>query len=179
MNYILLVAIFFILLIDKLNICFYFFISVLLHETGHIIVCFLTGNRPQIKFSIFGIRLCNYPNEKVKKLFILLAGPSVNLFIIIFCQYNLSFQFRIDIYVLWIVNIIIFTTNILPIHYLDGGQILGLFIQNKYVRNINDLVSIIFLCTASFIFCNNNLYTLVCISIFIAYYFINQNNLYL
>ena len=133
MNYILLVIIFFALLFDRLNICFYFLLSVLLHEAGHILICFLMGNKPRIRFSIFGIKLKNYPYEKTKRLFILLAGPAVNLFLIIFCQYKLSVQFTFDIYILWMVNVVILITNILPIYYLDGGQIL-----NMYIVKIDD-----------------------------------------
>ena len=174
MKYYLFVIAFFALVFDKLNIFLYFIISSFLHESGHIIACFLCGSRPHIDASVFGLKMKGYPDSKWKKLVVIICGPTVNLFLIIISKYLLLNEFNLNIYVFMVVNVIVLLFNCLPIFFLDGGQIAMLFLQNKYIRIILDIISI-FIIFIVLISVSNNVIISICLfSLFIMYYFINR-----
>ena len=174
MKYYLFVIIFFALIFDKLNILFYLIISSVLHETGHIVACFACGSSPQIEVSFFGIKLKGYPDSKLKKVVVTLLGPAVNLFLIIISKYFLSKNFNLNIYVFMVVNTVILSFNCLPIYFLDGGQLVMTFSQNKYIRVLLDIISLIAVLIIS-LSTSNNIDISVCIFfVFLIYYFINR-----
>lgn len=174
MKYYLLVIAFFALIFDELNIFFYLVISSFLHESGHIIACFLCGSRPHIDISVFGIKLKGYPNSIMKKLVVITCGPAVNLLLIIISKYLLSNEFNLNIYVFMIINIILLLFNCLPIYFLDGGQIAMLFLQNKYIRAILDIISILIVFIVLLSVSNNKIISICLFSLFVVYYFINR-----
>ena len=174
MKYYLLVIAFFALIFDELNIFFYLVISSFLHESGHIIACFLCGSRPHIDISVFGIKLKGYPNSILKKMVVIICGPAVNLILIIVSMILLSTEFNLNIYVFMVVNTIILLFNCLPIYFLDGGQIAMLFLQNKYIRAILDIISILIVFIVLISVSNNVIISICLFSLFIMYYFINR-----
>ncbi len=112
------------------------------HETGHIAVYIILLNKvPKIEISIFGIKMINdIKNEKYLK-YILARGPGVNLFLtaIFYLLYNN--RFTIQRYTAFVVNLIMFAFNMLPVYYLDGGQIL--YITSKFYQNHCKSISIL------------------------------------
>ena len=101
---------------DNLNIFKICLLSSFAHETGHIAAYIILLNKvPKIEISIFGIKMINdIKNEKHLK-YILARGPGVNL--------------------------IMFAFNMLPVYYLDGGQILC--ITSKFYQNHCKSISIL------------------------------------
>ena len=174
MKYYLLVIAFFALIFDELNIFFYLVISSFLHESGHIIACFLCGSRPHIDASVFGLKLKGYPDSRRKKLVVITCGPAVNLFLIIISKYLLLNEFNLNIYVFMLVNVIVLLFNCLPIFFLDGGQIAMLFLQNKYIRAILDIISILIVFIVLLLVSNNKTISICLFSLFIVYYYINR-----
>lgn len=174
MNYILVAAIFFALIFDKLNIFFYLIVSAFLHETGHIAVCLLSGHIPQIEISVFGIKMKGYPKQKHKKLCVLIAGPFVNLVLIILSVIKLHNAFSLNTYIFMSVNILLLLFNCLPVCFLDGGQILELFCDNDIIRKILDVFSVIILLIGTIALTQNNLWSIYTFIIFIIYYLINK-----
>ena len=112
------------------------------HETGHIAVYIILLNKvPEIEISIFGIKMINdIKNEKHLKC-ILARGPVVNLFLsaVFYLLYNN--RFTIQRYTAFWVNLIMFALNMLPVYYLDGGQIL--YITSKFYQNHCKSISIL------------------------------------
>lgn len=115
----------------------------LIHELGHLFVGLILGFKPEtismiltgftIKFKTkcedYNVKIRNGNVLAVKKAIIALAGPMVNLIIILAClifyketqeTYLLGLPLELLIYS----NILIFAFNILPIYPLDGGRIL-------------------------------------------------------
>jgi len=177
LNYLLLVFIFFALVFDKLNIFFYLMISTLCHEAGHILACIICGYRPKVKVSLFGLSLRNYPEEKAKKVFVLICGPLVS-FIIIFVSYVLiKNNFRLDLYVFLCVNVIIFIFNMLPVSFLDGGQLLQNFIWDDRIIRALDKLSVAIFAVSVFVFTDNLIYSVLSVVLFCLYYCINKINL--
>lgn len=172
--FIFLIILFFGLSFDRLNVFKYCIISSILHELGHIVSYrFFIKRWPEIKISIFGFKMINDIQNSNFNIVILLFGPLVNFLIVIISSFVLYFKFKLDIYVLLCVNIIIFVLNVMPIYYLDGGQILyniSNFYQRKY-RMIS-IISLSFLLVIYLIYAGNILPILV----FLMYFIINIVN---
>lgn len=177
MIYFVLFISFFALIFDKLNIFLFLILSSILHEMGHIIACLISGNKPKIDISLFGIKLSNYPNNKYKKLFILVSGPLVNL-ILIFISILLNLHsFKLNRYVFMCVNIVLLIFNILPISFLDGGQIISVFCDNHHMRKFLDLISFLLIIMAIFAVSSNKIISLIVLFIFVVYYILNSINI--
>ena len=113
----------------QLNIYLLVMFFAFLHECAHIIVGKILGFKVnQIELMPFGFSTQMEANVKeynkkvkksnlveLKKIFVVLAGPLINLFIAIFLR-------NINIYIYS--NLLLFLFNILPIDPLDGGRIL-------------------------------------------------------
>lgn len=120
----------------NIYLCMMFF--ALLHECAHILLGSLLGFKiTQIEliplgFSTQMIANVEDYNKKIgrsnlvelKKVFVVLAGPMLNLILIIVMCMIKKFM-EIDIFYIYIYsNFILFLFNILPIYPLDGGRIL-------------------------------------------------------
>lgn len=135
----------------------------LLHEVGHLICGMLLGlsvkslNIMPLGFSVeflTSIDDYNYKIKKsnlviIKKILIDLAGPLVNIFIIIIS--NLLKLSDNSIYS----NLIIVMVNLIPIYPLDGGRIIRnifkIFFKNKKAYEISNRISNIFVVIISVI----------------------------
>lgn len=159
---------------DRLNIFKYCLISCCLHELGHILCYrFYTGYWPQINIKMFGFSMKN--NVSLHKHYnkILFAGPFVNLISALYAATLCLFNFTINRYVFFTVNILIFIFNMLPVYYFDGGQILytkSLFYRNNY--KVISFLTLLLLCVMLFSFTCNA----VIIFLPALYYIINISN---
>ena len=122
----------------QLNIYLLVMFFAFLHECAHIIVGKVLGFKVnQIELMPFGFSTQMEANIKeynkkvkksnmveLKKIFVVLAGPLINLFIAIFLSIlNKYIEIKnINIYIYS--NLLLFLFNILPIYPLDGGRIL-------------------------------------------------------
>ena len=139
--FIFLVTVFAGLFFDRANIFLYCIVFSLLHEAGHIAAfCLCYKKRPKISISIFGIRMENNVIEHKYGCVILFSGPLVNLIFAICTYFMICDKATFQLYIVFFVNRIIFFVNILPVYYLDGGQILyriSLFYQRNYIKISN------------------------------------------
>jgi len=179
LEYITFVGIFFALIFDKLNIFLFLIISSVIHEIGHITACLLFGIKPKLRISVFGAKLYNCTTSSVKKLFILMCGPLANLWLVLIAMCFLHTNFSLKLYIFMCINIVLFMFNILPVHFLDGGQILLLLTDNKITRNVMDIVSFIILFLSVYILSNNIYSSAFALIIFAIYYYINKNGLHM
>ncbi len=99
----------------------------LLHEIGHLIMGLVVGLQPkEMKITPVGISITfqneiGYytPNQKMlKEIAVAIAGPLVNIVVVILCC---IFPFPSSL--IWIVNLVLAIINLLPIYPLDGGRI--------------------------------------------------------
>lgn len=159
---------------DRLNIFKYCILSCIAHEAGHIFssrIC--TGKWPQIKAGVFGLRMKNNVALNKHYIAILFSGPFVNIFLTIITCITLKSSFSLNKYIFMLVNAIVFIFNMLPIYYLDGGQILyskSLFYQ-KHFNQISS-ISLLTACVMLFHFTDN----LVLLLIPVMYFIINLAN---
>ena len=177
MKYLLLVLIFFALMFDRLNIFFYLIISALLHEAGHIAADIACGYKPKVKVSVFGICLKNYPTETRKKVLVLICGPLVNIILVIVSCVLLSINFSINLYIFVCVNIVLLILNILPVGFLDGGQLLNIFVSNKKILIAAEINSLLLITVVLLYLTENKAASLLGISVFLTYYCINKKGL--
>lgn len=177
MEYFLLVFIFFALIFDRLNIFFYFIVSSLLHEAGHILACVFLGRIPKVKFSIFGIRMSQYPTENTKKFIVVICGPLVNLILTVVSLAMLQSKFSLDLYVFMCINVFLFLFNMLPVSFMDGGQLLRIFVNDIRILKIAEILSLAAAVIAVLLVTDNIVYTSAVFLIFAAYMIINKNHL--
>ena len=139
--FIFLVVVFTGLFFDIENIFLYCIVFSFLHEAGHIIAYLLCyKDLPKINISIFGFRMENNILFHKNSILIFLSGPLVNLIFVIYSLYLLEIKATFKLYIIFWVNLILFSINILPVYYLDGGQILyriSSFYQRNYIKISN------------------------------------------
>ncbi len=159
---------------DIFNIFRYCIISSILHEAGHIITYrTLIGKWPVINISVFGFTMQNDIRHSARLPLVLISGPLMNLLLCIVSSVMLNINFRLNYLVFLIINAIILIFNILPVYYLDGGQILyeiWPFYQKNYIE-ISTL-AIIFISVMVMCFTGINISVLL----FSAYFIINTLN---
>jgi len=141
------------------NKIFYYIIVATIHEYGHYFTAKYLGYEMEgIIFSLSGAGLkssCNFKDKH--EILISIAGPLVNLFLIIFsiCLWWIVPSTYLFTYDFVICNIVIMIFNLLPIYPLDGGRILiaCLSLKNfnkskliKYNKRICIATSVIFAC---------------------------------
>ncbi len=138
----------------------------IIHEFGHLLAGILLGMKPEkIEIRLFGVSIdfnlkrkdYNVKIKKgnlleIKKIFVALAGPTTNAFIIIILMAFHHFNFNeYDNMIIIFSNITLIIFNILPIYPLDGGRILksmiyifkGKHIAEKYIYRISYVTLII------------------------------------
>ena len=160
-----------------------FFITVgfiIAHELGHIAAAYISGAGIYC-FRILPVGVSasieDYSCKKCNKIFIYLAGPTVNIIfaIVIYLLYAcqvIPIEFTIGVYI----NIWLAFFNLLPILPLDGGKIAmevlsdysGLFKARKHMNTITIILSIIII-IFGLIILRNTLYnaSLVIVGIYI------------
>jgi len=99
-----------------------------LHEFGHLIILLLFKGKPtSLTFSFYGFGLkYNDKIPRLKELFIIIAGPLVNLILWLFLRDN--------------INLLLFVLNVLPVYPLDGGRVVRLFSYK-----LSKILSIVFI----------------------------------
>ena len=113
------------LFFDNMHIFRFALIASVIHEVGHILAYrYVMKKWPRIDISVFGFRMRNNVTQPDFLLFVLISGPLVNLFTVILAIFFSWIHLSFDLVLFGIVNLIIFIFNILPVYYLDGGQIL-------------------------------------------------------
>lgn len=125
------------------------FISVLLHEMAHFLVadkkgCYLHG----IDIGLFYGSATFERTHDRDLIWITLAGPMSNL-LLFGLFYLINFLHPIAfIHDLYMINLILFIFNIIPIYPMDGGQIIRSFAnlrKNRYqARKIASIISLVF-----------------------------------
>lgn len=113
----------------------------LIHELGHIIVgLILKAKLEKIEIMPFGLRASfntDFDDNKIKEIFITLAGPITSLALAILCTQQQAIYS----------NILILIFNLIPIYPLDGGRIIKgiLHIKLGIVKadNLSDKISYI------------------------------------
>lgn len=142
--------------LNELKLYLFFVLFIFLHEMSHFFVAKKLGYcASKVRLNFFGASLEGLDdfslNDEIK---IVLAGPLLNFFVVIFCY--LSFWFYPESYhylnEILLVNWSIFLFNFLPIFPLDLGRILLAFFSKKMMRGdalklvkTLSIVSIIFL----------------------------------
>lgn len=119
-------------------------LSSLLHEAGHLIIMYLTGQKIlKVTFGAFGIRIDRYITSSVsykKEAFIALGGVLVNLILALsgfihYCITDSDFFLRLTA-----VNVIIAIFNMIPIDTLDMGRVLRYTLLSSIDEDICDRI---------------------------------------
>lgn len=145
------------LITNQLEIYALIMIFALIHELAHMICGVVLGLKPDtLRIMPFGFSIEFKPNLKdynkkiaksnllsLKKILIALAGPLVNLIIVI-----LGIIFNIDNNIVFS-NLLILLFNLIPIYPLDGGRVLKnlfkILLGNKKANRYINTVSNVFL----------------------------------
>lgn len=124
-------------------------LSVLLHEMAHFLVadkkgCYLYGIDIGL---IYGSATFERTHDR-DLIWITLAGPISNL-LLFGLFYGINFLYPVTfIHNLYMINLILFIFNIIPIYPMDGGQIVRSFAnlrKNRYqARKIASIISLVF-----------------------------------
>lgn len=159
----------------------------IIHEMGHLLAGLLLGMRPdKLNIIPYGISISfkliprDYNHKikngnilEIKKIFVALAGPITNLFIII-----LAFKINLGLFTNLIIiycNLLIMIFNLLPIYPLDGGRIiksiLHIFVGKKRAEQYINNISFVILMLIT-IFASIAVYKLENISIFLIVIFL-------
>ena len=137
----------FIVFIDKSNFLFLGILAALIHEIGHLIFMKKTGyNVNEISFNLFNANILdlNRVSRRMSDDILILV-----LYKIFLIKAFLYFSFE---------NLFLCVFNLLPIHSLDGGQLLFLLLLQKF--------SLEFVCKVSFIVSVIGLYLLTTVGFY-------------
>lgn len=151
----------------QIEIYSYMMFFALVHELGHLLMGIALNFKPKsisatpLGFSIsFYQSNSEYINEndkktllELKKMIIALAGPLINLIIVL---WMLFFNLKIKNYEIFIYsNLLIALFNLLPIYPLDGGRIikniLNIFLKSEKAYTYSTYISIFFMCIITFL----------------------------
>lgn len=153
-----------------------------IHELGHLFVGILVGMKPEkleirpygisVSFKLFpkdyNKKIKNGNKLELKKIFVALAGPIINL-LIVFIVSSLKINNETRLMIIY-ANIILVLFNLLPIYPLDGGRLIKSFLHilygkinaEKYTNIVSFVSLIIITCVSSIL-----IYKLENIAIFI------------
>ena len=182
------IFLFIIIFILTKNIGLYiiFVLFVLVHELGHMLIGILCKLKPK-KFMImpFGFKIVfeeidDVKNVKTKKLLVAIAGPMVNLCLII-----VSILLNLHEYIIYS-NLVILLFNIIPIYPLDGGRLLkyslSIWMDDKktyrIVNQISNIVIIILTIASSIIILYIQNVAIVFALVYLWYIVIKENRKY-
>ena len=173
-------------------------IFALIHELAHLVAGILIKMKPEkleimpFGFSIsFKINVYEY-NKKIKngnmlslkKIFVALAGPLINLllmFIIFYLNINENMKLQM-IYA----NLILAVFNLLPVYPLDGGRIIKEIINIRsgmkksycYINKISNITMIILMVISSILLLYVHNIAILIILAYLGYLVIKQNRIY-
>ena len=123
-----------------------FFISITVHEIGHLITSKLFNikiGKPRL--GIFGYSTKEFKKNSLTKplhkILVFLSGPAFN-FILAILIYNLEKFYEISFYMFY-TNLLIGIVNLLPILPLDGGNILNCILENKFDFYVSGKMSLL------------------------------------
>ncbi len=152
----------FIVFIDKSNFLFLGILAALIHEFGHLIFMKKTGyDVNEISFNLFNANILdlNRVSRRMSDdILILVSGPFFNMifFVLFFFLYKI-FLIKALLYFAF-ENLFLCVFNLLPVHSLDGGQLLFLLLLRKF--------SLEFVCKVSFIVSVIGLYLLTTVGFY-------------
>lgn len=162
------------LFFDRLNIFKIYLLSTVLHETGHVFAYRLFTNKmPYIDISAFGYKMYNNVLHNKFYILILLRGPVTNFIIAAFALILINYKGTFTVYIWFFVNFLIFIFNILPVYFLDGGQVLyclSPFYQRNYV--IISIFTVLIISVMVYSFTGVSL----SFALFLIYFIINMLN---
>ena len=144
--------------VDETEIFVPMVLSIILHESAHLLILFLFGCKiGKIKLTIgeIGIEYLT-PPDKTATLFSLVAGPIMNFTVsLIFLYFGIDLLFGI--------NLILGFINLLPIKGLDGGSVIEKIfeghISNKMTSlllNVTSVFTVIVFLILNFSLLDNN-----------------------
>lgn len=173
------VAIIFFFISKKIEIYLLTMFFIILHEIGHLVLALIFKNKVnEIKVFFLGcsikinklsdLNIERNQKEIINDLLIFLAGPFINILIIIF-----SYMYKLDTRIIYI-NLSILLFNLIPIYPLDGGRIIrdiiNLFQKNTksnfYISKISYYFLIFLTILSSFfilIFKNIIIFFIICL----------------
>lgn len=140
------------LICDRKGTVIICFLSSLLHEIGHIIAMKLTGAKLKSVCFNLGDVAINADSSKLShrsEIFVNLSGVAVNFLLsllsfAVFAVSNAEFFKSVAIS-----NLLIGTFNLLPVRFLDGGQLILLFLQKRFTpkscERTVDILTLVFL----------------------------------
>lgn len=100
-------------------------LSSLLHESGHLLMMTMLGNKPRmLRFEITGINIIRQQDISISlrnELIISLGGPLFNLLVVIISCIFLCFYDNELLMSVASINLILMLFNLLPVKGLDGG----------------------------------------------------------
>lgn len=166
------------------------FLSILIHETGHIIFMCLFGFSPnKIKISLFEISIndkSRHKRTRRQNFLIIFFGPFANFicFILFYLLYLFSNEFFLPFAA---ANLSVGLFNLLPVLSLDGGQLLYLILSKRMTdslaEKVVDIVTFVFIFPLSalgFLLLFNSKYnfSLLLVCIYLVFSLVCKNNRY-
>lgn len=165
--------------IDKTGISIYFFLSIIIHELGHIImIIYYKIKVKKLSFKGYGINIEIDQNKYLanyKDIIILLSGSAANFIVIFFIKLG-SISEKSIIFI--VTNLLIGIFNLLPVESLDGGKIMNIILFSKFsmkvaynISLILTIIFVVFFSTINFLFIIHGKFnitlTLLCIILII------------
>lgn len=190
MDFLFVVALVFAMFFDKNNAVIVGVVASICHECGHLIAMhFCKEVCTDLKIGLGRVDILRdgktFKSSFEKEILILISGPAFNFFaagISVFCKHFLC---EFGVYKLFLAaNIAMGVVNLLPVYFLDGGQILYLVLDNFYseefAKAILNMTSIAFLvilsiCAIIFIYLSGYNFSLLVLVIYLFLYYILKN----